>query len=194
MRRTLRTPFIRWSCLRALGYSDSAGGDFSYQQAEIFAQSKGIKIPTGGTFDRGDCVSMFWDTLNAVEKGGTQTLAQRMGDYILKGGVFGSVENRVAVDRTKTGGKLKNLFARAFLPFETMSEIYPPLKTHRWRLLYYELCRWCRLLFRGSAGGVWAELRSNQTISREKIRAAEVNRPNLYGQHKKSPLCRDMKF
>ena len=107
--------------------------------------------------------------------GGVDTeLARRMGEYIFDGGVYGSVEKKVAVGQAKTGGRMKNFLARVFLPYEIIAEMYPPLKTHRWRLPYYELCRWCRLLFRGSAKSVWAELWSNQTVSKDKIRAAET--------------------
>ena len=116
-----------------------------------------------------ECLKNHW-----FSGGEVSTLAQRMGDYILCGGVFGSVEKKVAVGQIKTGGRMKNFIARVFLPYETMAEIYPPLKTHRWRLPYYELCRWCRLLFRGSARSVWAELRSNQIISKENIRTTEL--------------------
>ena len=122
---------------------------------------------------------VFWKTAECLKNhwfsgGEVSALAQSMGDYILCGGVFGSVEKKVAVGQIKTGGKTKNFIARVFLPYETMAEVYPPLKTHRWRLPYYELCRWCRLLFRGSAGSVWAELRSNQTIPKEEIRTTEM--------------------
>lgn len=116
-----------------------------------------------------ECLKGRW-----FSDGKGSALAQRMGDYILAGGAFGAVEKRVAVDQAKTGGRGKNFFARAFLPYETMAEMYPPLKTHRWRLPYYELCRWCRLLFRGSAASVWAELRKNQTISKKDICATEI--------------------
>ena len=64
-------------CLRSLGYDDGANGDFSYDQAEKFAKSKGVETPSG-TFDRGGCVEMLWSTLNASEKGGTKTLAQQL--------------------------------------------------------------------------------------------------------------------
>lgn len=106
--------------------------------------------------------------------GAGSDLAQRMGDYILSGGLFGSVEKRVAVGHIMTGGRMKYFFTRVFLPYETMTKIYPPLKTHWWRLPYYELCRWCRLLFRGSAEKVWAELRKNRTISKESICTTEL--------------------
>ena len=116
-----------------------------------------------------ECLKNHW-----FSGGEVSALAQRMGDYILCGGVFGSVEKKVAVGQIKTGGRMKNFIARVFLPYKTMAEIYPPLKTHRWKLPYYEICRWCRLLFRGSAGSVWAELRNNQTISKEEIHTTEM--------------------
>ena len=116
-----------------------------------------------------ECLKNHW-----FSEGEDSALAQRMGDYILCGGVFGSVEKKVAVDQIKTGGRMKNFITRVFLPYETMAEVYPPLKTHPWKLPYYELCRWCRLLFRGSAESVWTELRNNQTITKETIRTTEM--------------------
>ena len=65
-------------CLRSLGYDDSADGEFAYEQAVAFAQSKGIEIPADGVIDRGDCVGMLWDTLNALQKDSTRTLAQKL--------------------------------------------------------------------------------------------------------------------
>ena len=116
-----------------------------------------------------ECLKDQW-----FSNGEGSALAQRMGDYILAGGTFGIVEKRVAVDQAKTGGRMKNFFARVFLPYETLTEIYPPLKERPWRLPYYEVCRWCRLLFCGRAANVWAELQKNQTISEKEIYATEI--------------------
>lgn len=71
-------------CLRALGYSDNEGGDFTYADAKSFAAEKNIKVPEGTQFDRGDCVQVFWDTLHAVVKDGSATLSTNL----MKKGVF----------------------------------------------------------------------------------------------------------
>ena len=84
-----------------------------------------------------------------------------------------SLTKKVAAGQAVTGGKTKNFFSRVFLPYETMAQIYPALRKHPRRLPYYELYRWCRLLFRGSARSVWAELRENQKVKAEEIRTAE---------------------
>lgn len=76
---------------------------------------------------------------------------------------------RTGCDRRKN----EKFFSRVFLPYETMAQIYPALRKHPRRLPYYELYRWCRLLFRGSARSVWAELRENQKVKAEEIRTAE---------------------
>ena len=69
-------------CLRALGYDDGADGDFAYALAAAFAMEKGIKTPDDDTLDRGGCVIMLWDTLNALRKNSTVRLSQ---DLISKG-------------------------------------------------------------------------------------------------------------
>ena len=73
-------------CLRALGYEDVGGKDFSYDNAIAFAREKGILngISSTATFKRGDCVIMFWNTLNALLKGSDKTLAATL----IEKGVF----------------------------------------------------------------------------------------------------------
>ena len=64
--------------LRALGYSDAAGGDFTYANALTFAQSRGLYDPTffTGDFLRDDLVAISYQAL-ATDVKGSQ-------DYLLK--------------------------------------------------------------------------------------------------------------
>ena len=73
-------------CLRALGYEDVGGKDFAYDNAIAFAREKGILngISSTASFKRGDCVIMFWNTLNTLLKGSDKTLAATL----IEKGVF----------------------------------------------------------------------------------------------------------
>lgn len=66
--------------LRALGYSDSAGGDFEYAKAISFAKEKGLvtELKADKSYLRGQAVEVFWAALNTKLKDSTQTLADKL--------------------------------------------------------------------------------------------------------------------
>ncbi|MBR4702877.1 MAG: serine protease [Oscillospiraceae bacterium] len=68
--------------LRALGYSDAKGGDFIWDQPFSLAKSVGILPDRVDTteFWRADVVSISYAALNALLKGSSQTLAQKLTD------------------------------------------------------------------------------------------------------------------
>ena len=65
--------------LRALNYSDDAG-DFTYDDAEDFADSVGLLegFSGGGKFSRADMIALSWNALNLRPKGDELTLAERL--------------------------------------------------------------------------------------------------------------------
>ena len=92
-------------------------------------------------------------------------ISQRMEDYILRGGVYGNVENRVIVQQQKSGGKLKYLISRAVLPYNVIKFHYPILQKYRWLTPFMEVRRWCKLIFCGHARRTMRELKHNSNIS-----------------------------
>ena len=94
--------------------------------------------------------------------------AQAMQRYILTGGVYGSMENRVAVQQKKSGGRLGYLLSRIFLPYESLRDLYPILQKKRWLMPLMQVRRWFRLLFGGRMKQSLRELRTNEKISEEK--------------------------
>ena len=51
--------------------------------------------------------------------------------FILKGGVFGTRENRINIDQTRQGGKFQYYLSRVFLPYNTLKYKYPVLRKHK---------------------------------------------------------------
>lgn len=86
--------------LRALGYSDSADGDFEYKNAIAFAKQVGLTASADNSekYLRGQAVEVFWAALNTKLNGENRTLAEKLiGD-----GVFTKKDFEKAVEIQKT--------------------------------------------------------------------------------------------
>ena len=90
-----------------------------------------------------------------------------MEEYVLLGGVYGNLENQVAVAQQKKGGKLKYSLSKIWIPYEHLRFHYPSLEGKRALLLFYEVRRWFKLLFRGGVKRSVRNLAVNSNISSE---------------------------
>lgn len=99
---------------------------------------------------------------------GTHTdVARQMQAYLLRGGVYGTTENRVAVQQVKKGGKLRYALSRIWLPYDVLRFQYPSLTGKKALLPLYEVRRWFKLLFRGGVRRSVNELRLNSATTEE---------------------------
>ncbi len=87
-------------------------------------------------------------------------------EYILNGGIYGTIENQVAVNKAKTDGKSSGLFKKVFLPYKQLKFIYPILEKHKWLTPFYEVVRWFRIVFRGRAKILAKELKANKKVDK----------------------------
>ena len=76
------------------------------------------------------------------KEGKNTTVTEALQTYVLYGGVYGNVENRVAVQQTKKGGKVRYIFSRVFVSYYELSIKYPSLKKRRFLLPAYQVYRW----------------------------------------------------
>ena len=97
------------------------------------------------------------------------TTTKQMQNYILLGGVYGTLDNRVAVHQNQKGGRIKYIVSRIFLPYDSLKFMYPILQKHRWLMPVMQVRRWFRLLFKGRLKSSLHELNVNKTMSQEKI-------------------------
>ena len=95
-------------------------------------------------------------------------ITNSMERYVLSGGVYGNIENRVAVQQSKKGGKFKYIMSRIFLPYSVLKFHYPVLQKHKWLLPFMEVRRWFKLLFKGGIKRSANEMKINRTMSAEK--------------------------
>ena len=98
-------------------------------------------------------------------------LTREMEDYILKGGVYGTLENSVAVKKMKRGGRLRYLWYRVFPPYRSLKITYPVLKKHPYLIPVMYLRRWMRFLLHGDRDRVGAEIRISGMANEEKTEA-----------------------
>ena len=94
-------------------------------------------------------------------------ITKKMERYILRGGIYGTNENRIAVQQQKRGGRLKYALSKIFIPYDNIKFHYPILQKHRWLMPIMEVRRWLKLVFCGHAKRTVRELSYNQMISKD---------------------------
>ena len=94
-------------------------------------------------------------------------ITRQMEEYILRGGVYGTTTNRVAVQQQKQGGKMKYALSKIFIPYDVIKFHYPILQKHRWLTPIMEVRRWGKIIFCGHLKRTVNELKYNSTISED---------------------------
>ena len=97
-------------------------------------------------------------------------LSRNIESYVLSGGVYGTIENKVKVAQSKQGSKIKYALSRIFVPYDTLVLLYPILHKHKVLFPIMQVWRWIGLVFKGRIRRGVRELTVNQQISK-----AEVN-------------------
>ena len=97
-------------------------------------------------------------------------LTKEMELYVLEGGVYGNIENKVAVETVKKGGNVRFFFSKVFLPYFALAHTYPILKKHPILTPFYQVRRWFGILFRkgGISKGSKKSLQMNASLTTEK--------------------------
>ena len=107
-------PFIDLMVLRHSGY---------FNDSKVYRLCKEAEV---GVFYKA-----VMQTLECWFEGGEQTdITEKITAYVLKGGVYGSLQNKAAVRTVKRGGKLRNLISSVFPKYEYMKTPYPILNKY----------------------------------------------------------------
>lgn len=91
-----------------------------------------------------------------------------MQEFILRGGSYGTSENRVALQQKKKGGRFGYLLSRVFIPFERLKRWYPVLIKHPWLMPIMQIRRWFMLLRPNVAKMAKREILVNGNIDQAK--------------------------
>lgn len=95
-------------------------------------------------------------------------LTYDMQDYLLAGGVYGTIENKVAVGQAKKGGKFRYAISRIWIPFNNLKYQYPVVERHRILVPICQIRRWFRLLFKGRSAISNQEISANSNLGKDK--------------------------
>lgn len=106
-------------------------------------------------------------------------ITKQMERYILRGGVYGTTANRVAVQQQKQGGKMKYALSKIFISYDVIKFHYPILQKHKWLTPIMEVRRWGKLIFCGHLKRTVKELKYNSTISDDAAAEAKTLLKNV---------------
>lgn len=109
-------------------------------------------------------------TLSEVWFGGKEPdeLPLQMQEFLLHGGVYGSTDNRVALQQKKKGGRIGYVLSRIFIPYAKLKRYYPVLEKHRWLMPFMQIRRWFMLLNPDVAKMAKREMAINGNLAKTK--------------------------
>lgn len=99
--------------------------------------------------------------------------------YIFSGGVLGTQENNIAVEKTGINNSFVYALKRMFLPYKSMVIAYPVLKKAPFLLPFCWIHRWCKAVFDGKSGKIVSEMSCANSIPESKIREIREIRSRL---------------
>ena len=119
--------------------------------------------------------------LSEVWFGGAESdpISESMEHFILHGGVYGTIDNRVALQQQKTGGRFGYLFSRIFMPYIRLKRYYPVLEKHRWLTPVMQVRRWFRLLRPDVRRRAKGELNANGDVERSRAEEMQIFLENI---------------
>ena len=92
-------------------------------------------------------------------------MSRNLEQFVLSGGTYGNLQNRVSLQQSQQGGKVRYALKRIFLPYDIMKHYYPVLQKHKVLLPFYHIARWLRLIFGGGMQRSVRELQVNAEVS-----------------------------
>ncbi len=75
-------------------------------------------------------------------------ITRLMEEYLFRGGIYGSLNNYIAMEQVQKGSRRKSALAKVFLPYSEIKFYYPILQKNKWLLPFFEVYRWCGLIFK----------------------------------------------
>ena len=112
-------------------------------------------------------------------EGETDGEADRILKYIYSGGVYGSMENHIAVYKSEDKGTAHYLMRRLFLPYRDMTVSYPILKKLPILLPFCWVARWVRALFGGKTKKLASEMTNAGSVADETVSEIKQIRSRL---------------
>ena len=92
-------------------------------------------------------------------------LTKQMEGYVLHGGVYGTIDNRIAVDQAKKKSRFHYWLSRIFLPRRQLKLMYPVLEKHKYLTPVFWIVRLVQKLFGGGVKKSIREINASNSLS-----------------------------
>lgn len=89
--------------------------------------------------------------------------------YIYRGGIYGSIDNKIAVKKAQKNSTVFYLLNRLFLPYKSMCILYPFLKNHPYLLPFCWISRWLKAVFGRDSKRIFTEISYSSNVSNKKV-------------------------
>lgn len=96
-------------------------------------------------------------------------VTRALDDYVVRGGVYGNLENQAAVKRTQYKSRFGVAMRHIFLPYTALAMRFPRLKKRPWLMPAYEVWRWVLTLTEHRVENGARKWRANRTLSEERV-------------------------
>lgn len=113
-------------------------------------------------------------------------ITRSMEQYVLEGGVYGNLANKVLIQRSQCNNRFEFMLKRIFMPYNEMKLEYPILRGRPWLLLAFWIVRWIRCLKNGRVTRAVKEFEINNSVTkdnkiqiRELVKALDIEIPNV---------------
>ncbi len=127
-------------------------------------------------------VSSLTDTYDAIlrlaeawfEDGSRDSVTLALEEYILRGGVYGSRDNKASMKASKGEGRVRSFLNLMFLSPKDLAMLYPSLNTRPYLYPFYQVKRWFRIFDKAKRDKVKRLTKARNDVTREEIQSTSA--------------------
>lgn len=101
-------------------------------------------------------------------------ITEKLENYIISGGVYGSIENNVKVQQLKEGGKYRYILSKVFLSNSDLLKLYPKMENKKILLPLMQVHRWINIIISGISPETKMKLKINRNIENKDMDSIKV--------------------
>jgi hypothetical protein len=93
---------------------------------------------------------------------------KKLESFLLRGGAYGTTDNKVVLGQSKRGGKVGYLVSRVFVPNSKLKRYYPILEKYPWLMPVMQVRRWFMIFNPSVAKMAKSEMSASSTVDKKK--------------------------
>ena len=172
--------FLLFHLLAHLSYHFATGGCGARTLLDLWILINKLKYDKSGL--RQLCaqakIDVFYENILSLidvwfNKKQHNIVTQKMEDFILSGGVYGSTQNKIKVSQAKGVGKVSRVLKRIFMPYDSLKIKYPVLERCTLLTPLFEVVRWVDLAFKGRFHHLVKEYRIGDSMPQDEVSNTE---------------------